>query len=1280
MKRWIGAIAVVMAIAIGFGVYRSVRGPAIIPENDPADSSTKTVAELNTPDSLPEPTIVLTDMERLATLRLALAETENINPEAAEPLWDKLLQERPQDLDTLQNWTLNRLSQLRLVSEKLNQSNLSPDELAQARDSLPGIKLATEQALARFEATLDSVSSPNTGSGDNTAAAIEKRREIVAWSRAYANYFAANSLSFDDRREAIARSLDQLIAFLKSHPSCSIVVGAIQDFEESSSQLDGRSPAELKTFADVLIPAADANPNNIYIAMYALRMAIAAKDPRALGLAERAIKKTLPLGPEASASAGMEMSEIAAALQSSLSSDDWESAGFSYSSWFNVFNATQAVKTDRRRASVNLLDLVATQSINELGARIAAENLPPASSSTLQFSVPQLVDCSISNLLALDLVDADLLGTPELVVANDHQVAIMKWDGNGWIEFAARELDPGIRGIIATDLFVVDGHDEGRIERVNELSKDGNREAASESFDKDHDTFPCLVAWGEQGIQTLRVDGRPNAPVADRILPEVESNGLQSIQDVAALIAGDIDADGDLDLFVSTESQGFQIWINRGNMTFFSLTEFSSVPAANDPVISMSIGDLDRDLDLDVVTVQRSGTVGWLENLLHMQMRWAPLPNLPNIGTTTSASLVEWDGNVSWDVVYGGSEKVGLWRTETTDAGVFTVIDNSVRELPTSGNTANAAMITADLDNDSWMDVLLSSDRGVQVLRGGPQPFQELPLESLSDQATSHLNAIDFNQDGKNDLTFLQNGKLFYQQNKVENIGHYLDVQMIGIDDNASGRVNHYAIGSTLELRFGPHYRAFVVNDRSTRFGLGDKLTADAMRAILTNGITQNVINPPVDTRIVEQQTLKGSCPFLYAWNGERFEFVTDCLWAAPLGLQYALGKVIPDRPWEYLKVDGRFLKPKDGNYEIRLTEELWELAYFDHVSLIAVDHPQGVDIWTNEKVGPPNVVQPQTFAFNNAREITHAVDTKGNDCTEILAKKDERYVQGFDRRIVQGLCPPHWIDLQLGDIDADDKIYLLLTGWIFPTDTSLNIQIDQNPELSGVEPPSVWIPDSTGNWFQSIEAMGFPGGKTKTIVVELTGKINAEDPRVRIRTTAQIYWDAAQLVVNPPQVDSVTQTLQMISAEVSYRGFSALLPRNSTQPHRFDYDSVDRNPKWPPLRGNLTVRGPCDELLGAWDDSMVVLGAGDEIQLKFRVPDLPIPDGWERDFILHSVGWDKDADLNTLAGQSVNPLPFRQMSEYPPPARQADEIRKVEKLNAHHLKREQSFRAFWAR
>ncbi|MFO0941427.1 MAG: hypothetical protein U0930_11735 [Pirellulales bacterium] len=36
------------------------------------------------------------------------------------------------------------------------------------------------------------------------------------------------------------------------------------------------------------------------------------------------------------------------------------------------------------------------------------------------------------------------------------------------------------------------------------------------------------------------------------------------------------------------------------------------------------------------------------------------------------------------------------------------------------------------------------------------------------------------------------------------------------------------------------------------------------------------------------------------------------------------------------------------------------------------------------------------------------------------------------------------------------------------------------------------------------------------------------------------------------------------------------------------------------------------------------------------------------RDFVIFNVGWDKDADLNTIYGQKVEPLPFRAMKSYP--------------------------------
>ena len=83
-------------------------------------------------------------------------------------------------------------------------------------------------------------------------------------------------------------------------------------------------------------------------------------------------------------------------------------------------------------------------------------------------------------------------------------------------------------------------------------------------------------------------------------------------------------------------------------------------------------------------------------------------------------------------------------------------------------------------------------------------------------------------------------------------------------------------------------------------------------------------------------------------------------------------------------------------------------------------------------------------------------------------------------------------------------------------------------------------------------------------------------------------------------------------------------------------------------MRGHFTRYGDVHELLTATDDRMVIAGSGDEITMTFAVPHKPLPKGWKRDFVLYNAGWDKDGDLNTIFGQSVEPLPFRGMSKYP--------------------------------
>jgi hypothetical protein len=121
-----------------------------------------------------------------------------------------------------------------------------------------------------------------------------------------------------------------------------------------------------------------------------------------------------------------------------------------------------------------------------------------------------------------------------------------------------------------------------------------------------------------------------------------------------------------------------------------------------------------------------------------------------------------------------------------------------------------------------------------------------------------------------------------------------------------------------------------------------------------------------------------------------------------------------------------------------------------------------------------------------------------------------------------------------------------------------------------------------------------------------------------------------------------------LLAADLQYRGFSERIPQPHAAPEFFDYQHVSVDPIWPPMGGRLTRYGDVLEVINTADDRSVVMGAGDELSLRFGVPSASPKPGWQRDFILYGVGWDKDADLNTLLGQQIEPLPFRGMRGYP--------------------------------
>ncbi len=728
----------------------------------------------------------------------------------------------------------------------------------------------------------------------------------------------------------------------------------------------------------------------------------------------------------------------------------------------------------------------------------------------------------------------------------------------------------------------------------------------------------------------------------------------------------DFDHDGDLDLFAgrpnATLYRNNGIADDKGNITFTDVSEQTFVEADADNMSSVQrapaaavSADFDDDGDIDIFVTHRETGCTLYDNLRQGRLRAVSRETGIRQDShyfATAAGDYDNDGDV--DLFLATVDYIYLYHNRG---------DGSFVNAPSSETSVldspPAFLKNLDYDNDGAVDVWVGGDKGMFLFRNdGTGTFMEpYPLiESITPAGdmilqTAIAGAVgDYDNDGDLDLFFINtDGELRALQNDGGNQNNWIQVRLEGITAG-NNKVNRDGIGSKLEVKVGDLYQLQYVTEQVSHFGLGAYDAADVVRVVWTNGVPQNVVKPQVRQRILEKQVLKGSCPFLYVYDGEQYQFVTDLLWRAPLGLVTSMGFVAPDETKDFVKISGTQMQPKSGKYSIQITEELWETAYFDEVKLIAVDHPEGTDIFVNEQYTPPPFAEFKVYGVAEKQFPKSAVDHRGRDVSNALKAFDYRYAVEHAPGAYQGVVEPHAIILDLGDVANDTPLTLFLGGWIFPTDTSINVALFQNPAINP-RFPSVAVKNEAGKWETVIDMIGLPAGKNKTITVDLTGKFLSEDRRVRIDTDMQIYWDTAFFTVGTQTVPMEMTTLNPDSADLHYRGFSEMYRPNPYAPHLFDYQKVTKAAQWRDLAGYYTRFGDVAPLLQEVDDMYVILNAGDEITVEFDASRLPtLKAGWVRDFILYSDGWDKDGDINTLTSQTVEPLPFHGMSKYPYP------------------------------
>ncbi|HEU5250895.1 MAG TPA: VCBS repeat-containing protein, partial [Thermoanaerobaculia bacterium] len=706
--------------------------------------------------------------------------------------------------------------------------------------------------------------------------------------------------------------------------------------------------------------------------------------------------------------------------------------------------------------------------------------------------------------------------------------------------------------------------------------------------------------------------------------------------DSSAASPVDFDNDGDLDLYLSSDA-GDHLMRNNLDGTWTDAARAAGLPAGLASRGTVT-GDFDRDGDPDLVLLRAGGGLLLLDNL--RGGRFAEKnAGLPRDGIFRSAVAGDFDADGRLDLVWSRDEGTGMARNRGD--GTFG---------PASALPAASKPIAADFDNDGFLDVLINSAKGPPALfRGdGAGGFARWDAGTLP--AALDAEPIDFDGDGDLDLALVtSDGGAAIFENRGGNANGWVNVVLEGLP-TGSAKVNRAGYGSEVELKAQELYVYRIANRPVTHMGLGPRRKAEVLRVDWTNGIPQNELAPRTRALVKEVQQLKGSCPFLYAFDGKRWRFVTDVLGNSPLGLLYDGVHQAPADTREWLFVKGSELAPSRDRLSLELTEELWEAAYVDFVELAALDHPPGIEIVSSSAAMTPPPF-PEDRLFTVSRPITpKAVDEGGRDRTSEIAKSDGVFVGGFAPTRYQGIVASHELVLELPRARAAKNVMLYLTGWIFYSDTSIQVSLSQRGSpASKLRPagPVLEVPDGRGGWKVALPAMGFPAGKTKTMPVDLSGVLVRNDPRVRIRTNLAVYWDRIAYTVDDPTVDLRTSRVPLVSAELAFRGFSRRVRESADGPHLFLHDDVDTAPHWADMAGLYTRYGDVRELLTGVDDRYVVFQGGDAIRLDYDATSLPpLPAGWERDWLLVLDGWEKDGDKNTIAGQTVEPLPFHGLED----------------------------------
>ena len=385
------------------------------------------------------------------------------------------------------------------------------------------------------------------------------------------------------------------------------------------------------------------------------------------------------------------------------------------------------------------------------------------------------------------------------------------------------------------------------------------------------------------------------------------------------------------------------------------------------------------------------------------------------------------------------------------------------------------------------------------------------------------------------------------------------------------------------------------------------------------------------------------SCPSLFIWNGTSYDYVADVSSRGYLGyLNYINEEGWPvywrNYPWDYIKLDKSPLQPRNGCYDLIMTERSEEVFYLDAAAyMLVVDHPSNVNVYTTmgEQYLDPNYVgQIYTVSKNPLTPIS-AVNDEGKDVLPQISKLDGISTTAHNGIYSAFIENIEWnrLTLNLGDLSNAKEIKLIVNGildWGPDEDQAKWYEkffTQQVPNgTQPIPPPYIEVKDTNGNWARVPESRQFPlmpDKVARTIVVDLTGLFFTNDYSLRINNFWNVTFDYIGVDITPQE----NVTIRRI--DLAYASFDQAMYVDSA------------------ASGSFTRYGDVTQLVLNADDKFVIGRHGDRVSLQFPANLESPAEGTERDFFLIASLWFKE-EGNPAVEFTVDPLPFHNMSGYP--------------------------------